>query len=88
MQNKSQDSLKLGFPGGSVVKNLPANAGDTGDMGSMPGSSLEEEMANHSSIHRQRNLIDYNPWGCKESDMTEHDTSMSESLKLTREERE
>ena len=26
-----------GFPGGSVVKNLPANAGDTGDGGSIPG---------------------------------------------------
>ena len=25
------------FPGGSVVKNLPANAGDAGDMGSIPG---------------------------------------------------
>ena len=22
-----------GFPGGTVVKNMPANAGDTGDMG-------------------------------------------------------
>ena len=27
-----------GFPGGSVIKNLPANAGDTGDVGSVPGS--------------------------------------------------
>ena len=88
MQNKSQDSLKLGFPGGSVVKNLPANAGDTGDMDSIPGSSLEEEMATNSSICRQRNLTDYSPWGCKGLDMTEHDTSMSENLKLTREERE
>ena len=26
-----------GFPGGSVVKNLPANAGDAGDMDSIPG---------------------------------------------------
>ena len=26
-----------GFPGGVVVKNLLANAGDTGDMGSIPG---------------------------------------------------
>ena len=26
------------FPGGSVVKNSPANAGDTGDVGSIPGS--------------------------------------------------
>ena len=28
----------MGFPGGSVVKNLPANAGDTGDVGLIPRS--------------------------------------------------
>jgi len=35
-----------------VVKNLPANAGNIRDMGSIPGSgrSLEKEMAAHSSI--------------------------------------
>ena len=27
----------MGFPGGSVVKNPPANAGDTGDAGSISG---------------------------------------------------
>ena len=26
-----------GFPGGAVVKNLPANAGDARDTGSIPG---------------------------------------------------
>jgi len=39
----------LGFPGGAVVKNLPANAGDTGDTGSNQ-DPLEKEMATHSSI--------------------------------------
>ena len=41
-----------GFPGGSVVKNPPANAGDLRDMCSIPGSgrSLKEEVAIHSSI--------------------------------------
>ena len=29
---------EMGFPGGSVVKNLPTNAGDTGEAGSIPGS--------------------------------------------------
>ena len=29
---------KMGFPGVTVVKNLPANAGDTRDMGLIPGS--------------------------------------------------
>ena len=35
-----------------VVKNLPANAGDTRDMGLIPGSgrSAEKEMVTHSSI--------------------------------------
>ena len=29
--------MRVGFPGGTVVKNLPANAGDIGDVGSIPG---------------------------------------------------
>ena len=29
---------KVGFPGGAVVKNPPANAGKAGDMASIPGS--------------------------------------------------
>ena len=42
--------------GGSGVKNLPANAGNTRDAGSTPGSEdpLEEEMATHSSILASR----------------------------------
>ena len=28
----------MGFPGGSVVENLPANAEDAGDASSIPGS--------------------------------------------------
>ena len=41
-----------GFPGGTVVENPPVNAGDTGDVGSVPGmgSPLEEEVVTHSSI--------------------------------------
>ena len=27
----------MGFPGGASVKNLPANAGDSGDRGLIPG---------------------------------------------------
>ena len=42
----------LDFPGGSVVRNLPANEGDLRVGGSIPGSgrSLEKEMATPSSI--------------------------------------
>ena len=39
-------------PGGSVVKNLPANAGDTGDASSIPGLERSPGVGNgtHSSI--------------------------------------
>ena len=42
----------MGFSGGSAVKNLPANAGDVRDTGSIPGlgRSLGEGKATHSSI--------------------------------------
>ena len=60
----------MGFPGGSLVKNLPANAGDLGDIGLIPEleRSLEDEMATHSSIlpeqsHWQR--MGHSPWGHK-----------------------
>ena len=41
--------MRRGFPGGSVVQNLPANAGD---LGLIPwsGRSLEKEMTTHSSV--------------------------------------
>ena len=31
-----RSSVSLGFPGGSVLKNPPANAGDSGEVGSTP----------------------------------------------------
>ena len=39
-----------GFPGDSVVKNLPANAGDTGDLGLIPGSGRSTGGGNENSI--------------------------------------
>ena len=70
--------LLLGFPGGSVVKNLPANSGDPGDTSSILRSEdpLEKKMATHSNIlpgesHEQRSLEGYSPWGPIELDVTE-----------------
>ena len=39
-----------------LVKNPPANAGDAGDLGSIPGQEdpLEKEMATHSSVFAWR----------------------------------
>ena len=67
------------FPGGSVVKNPPANAGDAEDMGSVPGLGRFPGVGSgHPLLYSclenprgQRSLVGYNPWGCKESDMTE-----------------
>ena len=41
-----------GFPGGAVVKNLPAKAGDAGDVGSIPGLGGSSAIGNgnYSSI--------------------------------------
>ena len=41
--------MRLGFPGGSAVKNPPANAGDVGLIPGL-GKPLEKEMATHASV--------------------------------------
>ena len=38
--------LDLGFPGGSAGKNLPANAGDAGNAGLIPGLGRSFEEGN------------------------------------------
>ena len=39
-----------GFPGGSVVKNLPANAGEARDVGSIPGLGRSSGGGNGTSF--------------------------------------
>ena len=58
------------FPGGSVVKNPPVNAGNTGDMGLIPGSGRSPGEGNGNTIvflpgkpHGQRRLAFYSPRG-------------------------
>ena len=47
-----------------MVKDMPANAGDIRDMGSIPGQEdpLEEGMATHYSIRAWRILMDRGAW--------------------------
>ena len=40
----------MGFPGGSVVKNLPAKVGDVGDTGSIPVSGRSPEAGNGNPL--------------------------------------
>ena len=63
-----------------MVKNSPANAGATGDMGLIPGLGISPGARHGNTLwysclgnpHEQRSLVGYRPWDCKESDMTEH----------------
>ena len=41
----------LNFPGGSVVKNLPANAGHAGDAGSIPRSGRSPGGGSGNPLH-------------------------------------
>ena len=59
----------MSFPGGSAVKNLPANAGD---MGLVPGSGRSPGEGNGNPLQysclgnpMDRSLAAYSPWGCK-----------------------
>ena len=47
----------MGFPGGSVVKNPPANAGVAG--------SIPAPVFSPTASHGQRNLLGYSTWGPK-----------------------
>ena len=66
----------MSFPGGSVVKNLPANAGD---MGSIPGSGRSPGEGNGNTFQYSclGNPMDRGAWWArvhgvtKESDTTE-----------------
>ena len=60
-----------GFPGGKVVKNLPANGGDIRDAGSIPGSGrcpgVEYGNPLHYSLRGQRSLVGYSSRGSQRS---------------------
>ena len=68
-----------GFSGGTVVKNLPPRAGETGNASSVPGSGRCPREGYSSPLQYsclgtsrgQSSLIGSRPWGRKESDMTE-----------------
>ena len=61
-----------GFSGGSVVKNLPAHAGDT-EVGLIPGLGRSPKGGNDKptpvflprKFYGQRSLVGYSPWVTK-----------------------
>ena len=65
--------LFKGFPGGSVVKNPPANAGDSGSTVrriSWRRAWQPTPVLLPGESHGQWSLVGYSLWGRKESDMT------------------
>ena len=56
--------IHVGFPGGSVVKNLAANAGDTGDSDSIPGLGRSPGERNGSTLQYSclENPMDRGAW--------------------------
>ena len=60
----SKYRLEMGFPGGSVVKNPPANAGDIGVMGSVPGLGRSSGGGNGKPLQYSclENLMDRRAW--------------------------
>ena len=78
-QIKARRTWTWGFPGGTMVKNPPVNAGDARDASSIPGSgrSLRRGCWQPAPVflpekfHRQRSLVGDDPWSHKELDMTD-----------------
>ena len=56
--------IKHGFPGGAVVKNMPANAGDGKDMDSIPGSGRSPGVGNDNLLQYSHleNTMDMGAW--------------------------
>ena len=53
-----------GFPGGAVIKNLPANSGDARDTGLMPESGRSPEGGNGNTLQYSylENYMDRGAW--------------------------
>ena len=57
-------NIEWGFPGGSVVKNLPANAGTVGDLGLIPGLGRSPGIGNGNPLQYSclDNPVDREAW--------------------------
>ena len=69
----------MSFPGDSVVKNPPANARDTGDAGSIPGSggSAGEGNGHPLQYSRLENPMDRGAWWPTVQGVAESQTQLS-----------
>ena len=72
--------VKGGFPGGSVVKNPPANAGDTGDAGSIPELERSPGEGNSNPLQCSclENPMDRGAWRATVQGVTKSWTRLSD----------
>ena len=70
----------MGFPGGSVVKNPPANAEDARDTGSIPGSGRSPGEGNGNSFQYSclGNPMDRRVWQTVVHGVTKNQTGFSD----------
>ena len=70
-----------GFPGGSVIKNPPVNAGDAGDVGSMPGSGRFPGGGNGNPLQYSclGNPMDRGAWQATVHGVAKHQMHLSTS---------
>ena len=64
----------MDFPGGSDGKAPAYSVGDLGSipgLGRSPGEWQPTPVFSPGKSYGRRNLVGYNPWGCKELDTTE-----------------
>ena len=81
----------MGFPGGTVVKNPSANAGDTRDVSSITGQRRYPGIINGNPLQYfcLENSMDRGAWqaavlgGCKELNMTKHTHMHNMHIKFT-----
>ena len=69
-----------GFPGGSVIKNPPINAGDAGVVGSIPGWGRSPERGNGNPLQYScwENPTDRGAWWATVCGATKSQTQLSD----------
>ena len=70
----------MGFPGGTVVKNLPANAGDTRDRSAVPGLGRSPGTGNGNALWYSclENYMDRGAWQATVTGIADSQTRLSD----------